>query len=102
MNRFLDLLKKDAETQTAKGILNAVYTMIKANKESNKFKYLNSINKGIAAATGGNILVLKIQSAKKLLPLNLKNVKPNAVGKEKTRETIVEPIVTIIEFNKYL
>ena len=73
-----------AETHTAKGILNAVYTMTKANKESNKFIYLNNINNGIAAATGGNILVLKIQSAKKLLPLNLKNVKPNAVGKEKT------------------
>ena len=76
--------------------------MIKANKESNKFIYLNNINKGIAAATGGNILVLKIQSAKKLLPLNLKKVKPNAVGREKTRETIVDPTVTIIEFNKYL
>ena len=58
------------------------------------------MNNGTAAATGGNILVLKIQSAKKNLPLNLKKVRPNAVGKEKKRETIVEQIVTIIEFNK--
>ena len=74
--------------------------MTKANKESNKFKYLNNINNGTAAATGGNILVLKIQSARKLLPLNLKKVRPNAVGREKTSVTIVDPIVTIIELNK--
>ena len=67
-----------------------------------KFKYLNKINKGTAAATGGSILVLKIQSAKKNLPLNLKKVKPKAVGREKTRETIVEHTVTIIEFSKYV
>ena len=58
------------------------------------------MNNGTAAATGGNILVLKIQSARKLLPLNLKKVRPNAVGREKTRVTIVDPIVTIIELNK--
>ena len=79
-----------------------MYTITKANNESNKFKYLNKINKGTAAATGGSILVLKIQSAKKNLPLNLKKVKPKAVGREKTRETIVEHTVTIIEFSKYV
>ena len=60
------------------------------------------MNNGTAAATGGSILVLKIQSANKYLPLNLKKVRPNAVGREKIRETIVEHIVTIIEFIRYM
>ena len=58
------------------------------------------MNNGTAAATGGNILVLKIQSAKKEPAFKFEKVRPNAVGKEKMRETIVEQIVTIIEFNK--
>ena len=47
-------------------------------------------------------MVLKIQSAKKYLPLKLKKVKTKAVGREKIREKIVEHIVTIIEFIKYM
>ena len=60
-----NFLKKKAETQTAKGILKAVYTITKATKSLINLRQQD--NKGTAAATGGNILVLNIQSAKKNL-----------------------------------
>ena len=87
----------DAEKRgSVKVFVEGSFDICRQYEESLKKKY------GTAAATGGSILVLKIQSAKKYLPLNLKKVRPKAVGREKIRETMVEHTVTIIEFIKYL
>ena len=65
-----------------------MYTITKANNESNKFKYLNKINKGTAAATGGSILVLKIQLPKKS-PFKLKKLNQKQLAEKKQEKQLL-------------
>ena len=57
-------------------------------------------NSGTAAAIGGIMRVLRIQSATALVPRSLKLTRPKAVGTENSMARTVAHTVTTIEFRR--